>query len=210
MERTETGRVAAHLHRAARPADPVVRCILVGRGFQSIEFCRVILARRYGMDRRYLGWLPGRMDSYGHRADALDGLSGASEGIMETTEAKLKTKLVEHLRKMYPGYVVLRHEDRFTFGIPDISVTGHGRTSWWEAKHANPDFESLGYQELTMLRLSAGGYARYIIWEEIGDVKRTLIVHPKLLCDWSSRHESYSVGFNHHWMGEQIQKVHCT
>jgi len=123
------------------------------------------------------------------------------------TEANLKSALVTLLRKAFPGYVIFRHEDRHLFGVPDFSVTGNRITSWWEGKHASPQFVSQGIQELTMLRLANQSHARYIIWDENGGAKRTLLVHPKEMNEWQLTKENTN-GFNHRWVVEQIRKVH--
>jgi hypothetical protein len=123
-------------------------------------------------------------------------------------ETTLKSALVTLLRKAFPGYVIFRHEDRHLFGVPDISVTGNGVTSWWEGKFADPTFLSQGIQELTMLRLANQAYARYIIWELATDgVKRTLLVQPKQMSEWKSTKE-FASGFNHSWVVDQVRKVH--
>jgi hypothetical protein len=123
------------------------------------------------------------------------------------TEATLKSALVTLVRKAFPGYVIFRHEDRHLFGVPDLSVTGNGVTSWWEGKHANPNFKSQGIQELTMLRLANHSHARYIIWDENSGSKRTLVVSPQGMSEWQSAKETVS-GFNHRWVVELIRKVH--
>jgi len=85
------------------------------------------------------------------------------------TEASLKSALVKALRLRYPNAVVLRHEDKITHGIPDISFTLNGRTSWWEGKFANPGFDTKGIQTLTMMRLAKQGRAYYIVWDKRED-----------------------------------------
>ena len=72
-------------------------------------------------------------------------------------ENTIKDELVKRLRRAAPRFVVFRHEDRFTAGIPDISMTGRGATSWWEVKYLNPRLHSYGLQELTMKRLASPG-----------------------------------------------------
>ena len=79
------------------------------------------------------------------------------------TEATLKSALVRQL-KLIPYSLVLRHEDKITSGIPDISFTRGGRTTWWECKFANPSFKSKGIQDLTMKKLGRFGLAFYIVW----------------------------------------------
>ncbi len=69
--------------------------------------------------------------------------------------------------------VTLKHSDRFTTGIPDLSVTGHGRTSWLELKDPPVKVDLLNYvresmsQLVTMCRLDyPTGWAHYIIWRK--------------------------------------------
>jgi hypothetical protein len=47
-------------------------------------------------------------------------------------EHDFKAKAVAALRQ--EGLTVFSHEDRYTPGVPDLSATGNGRTSWIEAK----------------------------------------------------------------------------
>ena len=53
------------------------------------------------------------------------------------TEATLKAALRKAILKRVPKAVVYRHEDHFTAGIPDLSVTLPPRTVWIEVKFAN-------------------------------------------------------------------------
>lgn len=123
-------------------------------------------------------------------------------------EDKPKSELTLLLRQELIGFVIFRHEDKSTYGVPDTSVTGKGKTSWLEIKLANPDFKSHGQQELTMRRLAnAGHYARYIIYEMDSDgAKRTRIVHPKDLANW--RTVDFWAGFDHQSVLEHIRGVH--
>ena len=127
---------------------------------------------------------------------------------MAKREGELKATFVRELRRQLPGLVVLAHQDIRTVGIPDLSVTGNGRTSWLEFKHGNPHFASQGYQELTCMRLAAGGFCRYVIFHENADgtAKRTMIVHPKMLKEMIP--ESFTTGFNHKWLCEWVREVH--
>jgi hypothetical protein len=120
------------------------------------------------------------------------------------TEAILKAALVAHLRKNLPGFVIIRHEDRLTSGVPDISVSGNGRTTWWEVKLA-PGFKSKGIQKLTLLKLSLSGYARYIIYDKSGSV---YIVQPKDLDCWDIDYSMKSIVDNHASVCGFIQGVH--
>jgi len=113
------------------------------------------------------------------------------------TEATLKAGLVKALRQEMPWWVVIRHEDRFRSGVPDLSLTGNGRTSWWEVKFANPYFESKGIQHLTLLQLAKEGVARYLIYSIYEGKKSTHIVRPQSIDVWRADRESVVDGFNH-------------
>lgn len=113
-------------------------------------------------------------------------------------------------------FVLLRHEDIRLGGVPDLSVTGLGKTSWIEFKHGTPYFESPGNQELMMMRLAKNGYyARYLIWREReGEGKTTNIVNPVELFrrgrDGQREFvaERATAGFNHGWLAMEILKTH--
>lgn len=123
-------------------------------------------------------------------------------------ESGLKSALMKQVKLQLPGFVALRHEDVRTAGIPDLSLTGNGRTTWWEFKHGDPDFASTGIQELTMLRLSVAGFARYVVWEEKEDVRRTLVLRPKNLTDLIP--EWWCSGFDHGAVVDYMKLVHLS
>lgn len=108
--------------------------------------------------------------------------------------------------ELLPTFVTLRHEDVRSIGIPDLSVTGGGQTTWWEFKHAVPKYPTFGLQELMMKRLAAHGYCRYVVWWEVGADLRTLIVHPLALKDMVSEVEFH--GHDHAAVVAFIQQVH--
>ena len=127
---------------------------------------------------------------------------------MTKREADLKSELFEGLHARYPGFVV---QQMASAGSPDRSVTGNGRTTHWEFKHGTPDFISPGLQELTCLRLAKAGHCRYVIWQEKGEIKRTLIVHPKVIknrTNWNVVPETFCIGFDLVWLIAQIIKEH--
>lgn len=124
------------------------------------------------------------------------------------TEATLKSALVKELR-LIPNAVVMRHEDRFTHGIPDISVTLNGIGSWYEVKFANPKFQSKGIQELTMLRLAVTSTARYIVYSCRKDEDaRTYLVHPSDIGKNPLEWDAYYNGFAHKWIADYVRGVH--
>ena len=94
-----------------------------------------------------------------------------------TNEAALKDKLVETFRKICPGAVVLRHEDKNTAGIPDISITWRRYTTWLEVKYANPSYTCRGLQKFTCAKLEAEGRCWFVIYDqkrECVDIRRPI------------------------------------
>lgn len=124
-------------------------------------------------------------------------------------EAKLKDDLTAYLRANLLRFVIFRHEDRSTYGIPDLSVTGLTRTSWLEVKFANPDCRSRGNQDLSMLRLANVGLARYVIFSLVEKHRYTSIVEPKVYKEWQTSGDHVS-GFAFDWIAEQIRRMHTS
>lgn len=117
---------------------------------------------------------------------------------------------MEELKRQCPGFLVLLQA---TAGCADRAIVGNGRTTFWEMKHATPDFDSPGNQELFCQRLAVQAYCRYVIWQENkqGVGARTLIVHPREvagMANWNVQPESFCVGYDHSWLVEQIRKAH--
>lgn len=82
-------------------------------------------------------------------------------------ESQLKAKMRTYLNKTYPAAVVYRHEDKFTAGIPDLSITQNGQTIWIEVKIHNAEIFScvdfihkFPLQAREIQRL--GGY--FVVW----------------------------------------------
>lgn len=126
------------------------------------------------------------------------------------SEKSLLSSLTDSLRKELPQFVVIKHADMWTVGIPDLSVTGNLDTSWYETKFAKDGpFKSTGIQDLTMLRLAnQSHHARYIIYESRKRLKETFIVHPNNLQNWATQFEFRFEGFNHDAVVNYIKKVH--
>jgi hypothetical protein len=132
------------------------------------------------------------------------------------TEGDIKAKLVKKLRDETP-FTVVRHEDKSTAGLPDIEVTGNGRTTWWEVKYGRPDspWKTKGIQHLHMLKLAARGFARYILFDDTGTgLKLVAIAHPRTIGKTrkADRKETWDgaidVKFNYDWVVKEIERVH--
>lgn len=85
------------------------------------------------------------------------------------SEAKLVAALMKALGPELPGYVIIKHHDTITAGVPDLSVTGRGRTTWLEVKYANPKIYFRGAQSELMKKLYASGSAFYVVYRENPD-----------------------------------------
>lgn len=94
------------------------------------------------------------------------------------TEATLKGELCTLIRAHLRGSVVFRHEDLFTAGIPDVSVTWK-TTTWLEAK-LGPRIRSRGVQEERMREIERQGRGRalYVVWVDDGPRTRTILTLP--------------------------------
>lgn len=125
------------------------------------------------------------------------------------TEKDLKDALVGTIRNKIPAAVVLRHEDKNTAGIPDISVTYFGKTVWLEVKYAHPYVIGGGLQKLTCRRLAVQGICRYVIYEENKLNKRTVILHPQDIVVKLAEvpDECMSPGFNHEFVVQFIRRL---
>lgn len=80
-------------------------------------------------------------------------------------------KLVQDLSSGLNGSVVIKHTDSHTQGVPDISVTWAGITSWWEAKLIKKN-KIIGreVQNEMMRRMERAGLAYYVIYNDKGEV----------------------------------------
>ena len=114
------------------------------------------------------------------------------------TEATVRASLVKKLR-LHKDWLVLRHEDHYTSGIPDISITGNKITSWWETKYQKGfSLVNKGIQQYTLEQLAKHGYAYYLIYTP----EQVAVVGPDL------ENPAIYPGLNHPRVVEFIRKVH--
>lgn len=117
-------------------------------------------------------------------------------------EKEPKAELVRYLKKYLPLAVVFRHEDHFTSGIPDISVTWKGRTWWIEVKEF-PGKKGRAIQNATAVLLKKQGFSCfYVIYHR--KENRTYIVDPEKYDFWDAQPCWY--GYNHKAVIEWIKK----
>jgi hypothetical protein len=100
------------------------------------------------------------------------------------SETEVKGKLVKYLKQELRNAVIFRHEDKYSAGIPDISLTDNGFTLWIEVKHVTPKkpFKSTGLQTHTAQRLENRGRCVFVIFEETKEEHQlTVIMFPKFI-----------------------------
>lgn len=96
---------------------------------------------------------------------------------MNDTEAPLSQGLVRDLRQL-PGSMVIKHADHLTCGVPDISVTWHGRTTWLEVKRVkNGRVIQRGLQHYTMRKMAQQGSAFYVYYTD----EETQVLDPETM-----------------------------
>lgn len=120
------------------------------------------------------------------------------------TENTLLGRLLKQLRTDWRSAIIFKHADRFRHGVPDVSITADGVTSWWEAKWANPTFDSPGIQQLTMKRLAAHTPAYYVIFCAS---RQLYIVSPEHLDQWRDA-TLYYHEFDFDWLAAKIRELH--
>jgi hypothetical protein len=72
---------------------------------------------------------------------------------MSKTEGELTPDLVKELKSV-TGSIVLKHADRFTFAIPDISCTHTGITRWIEVKYVRQQYRELEKERSFWLQIA--------------------------------------------------------
>lgn len=82
-------------------------------------------------------------------------------------ETQLSSVLVKNLRAAMPGSLILKIQDKFTAGIPDVLVFWRGRAAGIEVKldRAKRKGERSPLQALTLRRLElAGAWAWWLVY----------------------------------------------
>lgn len=101
------------------------------------------------------------------------------------TERKLSVDLMAECRRQLRGSKVVKHSDRFTTGVPDITVSWLGITAWLEDKYLRKGEklkDIIGSDQLVFcheLSTTTMGKCAIVIYEE--HPKRTTIWIPRRL-----------------------------
>jgi hypothetical protein len=81
-------------------------------------------------------------------------------------EATVRRTLQLAIQKHLPDATALRYEDRYTKGIPDLSISYNNQTSFWEIKYADPYFATSKVQHYLCEQLDTKGFScRYVIFQ---------------------------------------------
>lgn len=124
-------------------------------------------------------------------------------------ELTLTSRLVAELRKI-PGAVVFKHADSMTPGIPDVSVTLLGSTTWLEVKVSRDGRTIKGreQQHLNVVRLSKSGHCFYVVYDLDRDL--TILVKPSLKQRLDADGSVAFHGQAHDLLAEWIHAMHVT
>jgi len=99
-------------------------------------------------------------------------------------ETKLSSALVKKFRTVLPHYITFKHPGHVTAGVPDVSTTGDGTTTWFEAKRLvrwRDAAGTTGPQYLNIQRMAEQGSVYYVVYSDPdnpGEEKSVRIYHP--------------------------------
>jgi hypothetical protein len=116
-------------------------------------------------------------------------------------EAYLKRKLVDTLRVTMPGAVVIRHEDKFTAGVPDLSVSWNGITSFVEVKYQRKGRKSVptALQARMIKQLRENRAPAYVL--TYLEAPRELVLHGVTGCVVAEGHD-------HRLVADTLRNIH--
>jgi hypothetical protein len=132
------------------------------------------------------------------------------------TEVTVRRRLMRQLQTQIPDALAIRYEDRYTRGIPDLSISWRGQTSFWEIKYADPHCVTSKVQHYLCDQLDTHGFhCRYIIFQR-GIPKRShprprqiRIVKPTDFDHWAHLGLVVSDGrFDYDALVDHIEQVH--
>lgn len=120
------------------------------------------------------------------------------------TEGKLLAPCLKLMRVELAGFVIIKHADGFTSGIPDVSASEGKRTSWWEFKHGPKIKWEHALQQLTCRRLAHSAFGCHVVLYKDDDESRsTVILTPDEVVIGSVP------GFDHRFVTNFIRNFHA-
>jgi len=119
------------------------------------------------------------------------------------TENKLLAPCLKLMRTELNDFVILKHADGYTSGVPDVSVSGRGFTTWWEFKHGPAIKWENALQKRTCQKLAALGTACFVVlYEESAYTRRTVILSP------DDVEVAATAGFDHQFIVNFVRTIH--
>lgn len=123
------------------------------------------------------------------------------------TEAKLSSACLKRLKNHLENSVIFKHNDSFTSGIPDASITWK-ICLWLEFKFGNRPKWQNELQRLTAIRLAVAGECWVIFYQM--EPKLTHIIQPKnIQMDGAFVPHLTSNGWNHIFVIQFIRGLAC-
>jgi len=92
------------------------------------------------------------------------------------TESEYTRKLVKKLRRRLPKSVIFKFNDRLTGGIPDLSVTLNGLTTWLEAKHLKDQYVSSNQLYGMIVEVKPARDVPRLQWENLWRLRRGYLI----------------------------------
>ena len=80
---------------------------------------------------------------------------------MSKKESKFQAKLIEELREMFPGCLILKNDEQYIQGIPDLTILHKKKWAMLECKKA-ADASRRPNQEYYVKKADAMSFARFI------------------------------------------------
>jgi hypothetical protein len=127
---------------------------------------------------------------------------------VEKRENEIKDAYWAHFAESYPAslFFAMQHQDVRKPGYPDSCLHGFGRSSYWEFKHATPNFKSPGLQELNCRRIARHGFScLYVIFVEHNNIFQTRICHPRDV--FEQRGKLANISFLDSWQGHDFIRL---
>jgi len=100
---------------------------------------------------------------------------------VQKREAQLKLHLFHEISLYGKTLEVTSIQDVRKPGTPDFTLSGHGKTHWWELKHGTPNFTTYELQEIKCCRLARTSFCRYLIYVDEPGKRYALVLHPQLV-----------------------------
>ena len=86
-------------------------------------------------------------------------------------ERQIQNKIIKHLKKTYPGAVVLKLTEETNCGVPDLLFIWSGRTIFFEVKR--PGGRIYPIQTSVIRRINANDGEAYVVYS-VADVENSI------------------------------------